>query len=91
MTRKAEAVDQRIDELVKSPLPHSFPDPLTPQYYLSSMATAEEMDVQVEKEDFEDALGRLVPSVSQDEMRHYEWVQREFKGYAINGDGHASS
>ncbi len=89
MTRKAENVDQRIKELNATLPPHAFPHPLTPQYYLSSMAEPEEIEVRVGKEDFEEALSRLVPSVSRGEMEHYARVQREFKGFAINGDGEA--
>ncbi|WVR00352.1 hypothetical protein IAU59_007495 [Kwoniella sp. CBS 9459] len=56
---------------------------ITPQYYLSKMANHEEMQVRVSIADFEGALGRLKPSVSEDEMRGYEAVQREFRGYEI--------
>ncbi|KAK8853094.1 hypothetical protein IAR55_003795 [Kwoniella newhampshirensis] len=56
---------------------------LTPQWYLSKMAKKEEVEVRVGKEDFEEALKKLVPSVSQDEMRHYERVQREFQSFGI--------
>jgi len=86
MTRKAEAVDSRIEELNSTPPPHKFPHPLTPQYYLSSMATPDGVEVRVGREDFEEALSKLVPSVSGGEMEHYESVQREFKGFAINGN-----
>jgi len=86
MTRKAEEVDKKIIELEESSGPHSWPKPLTPQYYLASMAKKEDLQVLVGKEDFEEALERLVPSVSKGEMEHYERVQREFKGFAI-GNG----
>lgn len=89
MTRKAEDVDRRIEELNATPSPHQFPHPLTPQYYLSSMATPEEIEVRVGQEDFKEALRRLVPSVSRGEMEHYERVQGEFKGFAINGSAKA--
>ena len=87
MTRKAGDVDRKIDELNRTPAPHRFPHPLTPQYYLSSIATADEIVVRVGREDFEEALQRLVPSVSRGEMEHYGRVQEEFKGFAINGTG----
>ncbi|KAK4689356.1 peroxin-6, partial [Tremellales sp. Uapishka_1] len=110
MTRKAEGVDAKIGEfatavtssadepvaalLNTSPAPHDFPYPLTPQYYLSTMAEPEDIEVRVSKEDFMVALEKLVPSVSRSEMDHYERVQREFKGFEIgNGNqvanGHA--
>nr|XP_018260747.1 uncharacterized protein I303_06463 [Kwoniella dejecticola CBS 10117]OBR82905.1 hypothetical protein I303_06463 [Kwoniella dejecticola CBS 10117] len=56
---------------------------ISTQYYLSKMATKEETQVKVTFEDFEKALEKLKPSVSEDELRHYERVQREFKNYNI--------
>jgi len=83
MTRKAEEVDMRIAELNATPPPHSFPYPLTPQYYLASMAKPDEIEVKVGKGDFMGALEKLVPSVSADEMSHYRSVQQQFKGFEI--------
>jgi peroxin-6 len=83
MTRKAEEVDRKIAELNAGPGPFDFPHPLTPQYYLASMASKEEIEVKVGREDFLGALEKLVPSVSADEMAHYERVQGQFKGYEI--------
>lgn len=48
---------------------------LTPQYYLSELATAQEIEVLVSQSDFEHALAELVPSVSEAEMAHYREVQ----------------
>lgn len=56
--------------------PHPYP--LTPQYYLSEIATEEEIAVLVGVADFEDALRELVPSVSGAEMEHYRRVQAQF-------------
>lgn len=51
---------------------------MTPQYYLSEIATAAEIDILVSQQDFEAALAELVPSVSQHEMAHYAQVQQKF-------------
>jgi peroxin-6 len=85
MTRKAEAVDERIRQLdgITSMEDKKWPHPLTPQYYLGNMATEDEIEVRVGKEDFVEALRKLVPSVSAGEMEHYERVQGEFKGFEI--------
>ena len=48
---------------------------LTPQAYLSEMASPQEIEVLVSQPDFELALSELVPSVSEAEMAHYEYVQ----------------
>jgi peroxin-6 len=59
------------------PLPsHIYP--ITPQYYLAEMATDEDTDITVTREDFISALKELVPSVSQTEMEHYRQVQKRF-------------
>lgn len=86
MTRVAEEVDKRVEELDAAPLPRAYPKPLTAQYYLASMATSAETDVVVGESDFLHALERLQPSVSGDEMAHYRRVQDEFKGFNIGGD-----
>lgn len=83
MTRKAEQVDKRIEALNALPPPREFPHPLTPQYYLASMATPEEIEVRVGREDFMESLEKLVPSVSREEMEHYKRVQGQFKGFEI--------
>lgn len=73
-----------LAELNALPPPYSHPHPLTPQYYLTEMATPEETDVLVSRADFEHALHELVPSVSQEEMEHYAEVQRKFASDTIN-------
>lgn len=57
---------------------------MTPQYYLSVLATPSEIDVSVNQVDFERALDELVPSVSQGEMEHYKRVQSMFSAETIN-------
>ncbi|WVR07789.1 hypothetical protein IAU60_004832 [Kwoniella sp. DSM 27419] len=89
MTRCASAVDDKITRLNEETRGHErqWVGDLTPQLYLSKMATEEEVKVRVTQEDFEQALERLVPSVSGEEMAHYERVQREFKGFSIGNKG----
>jgi peroxin-6 len=67
-----------IDELNKGPRDTRHPYPMTPQYYLSELATPQEILVTVTHEDFSLALRNLVPSVSQAEMDHYAQVQKRF-------------
>lgn len=52
--------------------------PITPQYYLAEMATAEDTDVIVAYEDFTAALKELTASVSSSEMEHYRRIQQRF-------------
>nr|AXF50743.1 AAA protein [Inonotus obliquus] len=78
MVRKAQSVEATLDRINRE---RSIPNqhyPLTPQYYLSEMASSSETDVVVSLEDFGDALRELVPSVSQAEMDHYREIQKRF-------------
>lgn len=78
MTRKASEVDQRIADINATPGPKGHPSPLTAQYYLAEMAQPEEIEVKVNRQDFELALKELTPSVSEQEMQHYREVQAKF-------------
>ena len=78
MTRKASEVDARIEAINATPGPKSHPHPLTAQYYLAEMASADEIEVRVNRRDFELALHELTPSVSEQEMQHYREVQAKF-------------
>ncbi|KAL5635337.1 hypothetical protein ACGC1H_004207 [Rhizoctonia solani] len=84
MARKAEDIERRVDEInAEPPLPeHSYP--MTAQYYLAELATPAETDVLVNGDDFERALGELVPSVSTSELEHYREVQQKFASSTIN-------
>lgn len=59
------------------------PHPMTPQYYLAELAKPEEISVLVGKQDFENALRELVPSVSTGELEHYAAVQVRFANETI--------
>ncbi|CAE6485565.1 unnamed protein product [Rhizoctonia solani] len=84
MARKAEEIERRVAEInAAPPLPeHSYP--MTAQYYLAELATAAEIDVLVNQDDFERALSELVPSVSASELEHYREVQQKFASSTIN-------
>ena len=66
------------------PPPHKHPWPLTPRYYLAEMAAPSELEVVVQRDDFEAALKDLVPSVSAEEMAHYAQVQKQFSKVTMN-------
>jgi peroxin-6 len=72
--------------LETTPEPRSFPKPLTPQYYLSAMAKPEEIQVVVTEQDFMSALEELVPSVSLEDIQHYESVRQKFSSVTLNSD-----
>lgn len=80
MSRKAEALEAKLTVLNSEPAgpDDHYPRPLTSQYYLAELASAEDIDVLVSQADFDRALQSLVPSVSQSEMDHYAHVQQRF-------------
>jgi len=51
---------------------------MTPQYFLSELASPDDLLVAVSQVDFDNALVTLVPSVTQAEMEHYARVQQHF-------------
>jgi len=76
MSRTAKEVDEKIAHLNNAPGSRDYPSPLTPQYFLTEMASPEDLHVLVSQEDFDRALKDLIPSVSQSEMDHYASIQR---------------
>ena len=63
---------------------HLHPRPVSAEYYLAELASAEDTAVQVSQEDFDRALLSLVPSVSQAEMGHYKQIQKHFSQGAVD-------
>ncbi|KAF6764934.1 P-loop containing nucleoside triphosphate hydrolase protein [Ephemerocybe angulata] len=59
MSRKAMALETKIAELNNGPRDSRHPYPITPQYYLSELATPEEILVTVNYDDFSLALQNL--------------------------------
>lgn len=87
MTRKAatieetiQALNSRNEEERKEEKHHPFP--LTTLYYLDEMADPDSLNIKVSKQDFEEALKELIPSVSMQEMQHYRQVQAKFSSPA---------
>jgi peroxin-6 len=78
MSRKAEALETKLAQLNSQPGLDDHPRPLTSQYYLAELASAEDIEVLVSQSDFDRALQSLVPSVSQSEMEHYAHIQQRF-------------
>ncbi len=46
-------------------------EPSSMQHYLENICTEEDIQVQVELVDFEQALSKLIPSVNQEELDRY--------------------
>ncbi|KAI9269003.1 P-loop containing nucleoside triphosphate hydrolase protein [Phascolomyces articulosus] len=78
MTRVADTIEAKVNQMNEEEHP-DLPSPVTAQYYLSRLATPEEIMVQVEEIDFVNALNELVPSVSATELEHYSKVRERFE------------
>lgn len=78
MTRVAESIEAKVQQLNKEQRP-DLPSPVTAQYYLSRLATPEEIMVQVQEIDFINAMNELVPSVSATELAHYQRIREKFE------------
>ena len=80
VTRRASSVDSKLRTLNNSRASASPPlAPLTVASYFDYHASPEDTEVVVEKEDFENAVRELVPSVSVKELEHYSRVRRTFE------------
>ncbi|KAF1949431.1 AAA-domain-containing protein [Byssothecium circinans] len=75
ITRQARAVDEKVKIYNASHTPQ-----ITIAYFFDHLATDEDTAVMVTEQDFIDAHRELVPSVSADELRHYDRVRRTFEG-----------
>ena len=75
VTRQARAVDAKVQEYNNSHTPT-----ITIAYFFDHLATEQDTAVMVTEQDFIEAHKELVPSVSADELRHYQRVRNTFEG-----------
>jgi peroxin-6 len=75
ITRQARAVDEKVKAYNATHQP-----PITVAYFFDHLATEEDTAVMVTEQDFIEANRELVPSVSADELKHYERVRNTFEG-----------
>ncbi|KAM0714866.1 hypothetical protein Q7P37_009330 [Cladosporium fusiforme] len=79
VTRSARQVDDRVSEVnAQRATQHKLP--VTVAGFFDHHATPADLEVQVEEQDFELARKELVPSVSYEELKHYERVRDQFEG-----------
>lgn len=81
ITRSARLVDARVAEINRdraAEVPSK--SPITIAYFFDHFASEEYTQVVVTEEDFFGAQKELVPSVSAEELGHYERVRKEFEG-----------
>jgi peroxin-6 len=75
VTRQARAVDRKVAEYNANHSPT-----ISIAYFFDHLAQEEDTAVMVTEQDFIDAHQELVPSVSADELRHYQTVRATFEG-----------
>jgi len=80
ITRAATAVDAKVAAHNARLPPKSQHQPISIAHFFDHYATDEDTDVVVTEEDFAQARRELVPSVSVEELGHYERVRRTFEG-----------
>jgi peroxin-6 len=81
ITRQAGAVDEKVKAYNATHSP-----PITIAYFFDHFAKEEDTAVMVTEQDFIDAHRELVPSVSADELGHYERVRKTFEGVGKKED-----
>jgi peroxin-6 len=94
VTRQARAVDKKVQEYNATHTPT-----ITVAHFFDHLSTEEDTAVMVTEQDFIEAHNELVPSVSADELRHYQRVRATFEGSgkkedppaATNGNGPVQS
>lgn len=79
VTRSARQVDDRVAAVNAERAAHNKA-PVTIAGFFDHHATPADLEVQVEEQDFELARKELVPSVSHEELKHYERVRDQFQG-----------
>jgi len=75
ITRQARAVDEKVKTHNATHTPN-----ITIAYFFDHLAADEDTAVMVTEDDFVEAHKELVPSVSADELRHYDTVRKSFEG-----------
>jgi peroxin-6 len=84
VTRQARAVDKKVQEHNATHSPT-----ISIAYFFDHLATDEDTAVMVTEQDFIGAHQELVPSVSADELRHYQRVRATFEGAGKKEDAPA--
>ena len=75
ITRQARAVDKKVKEYNDT-----HDQKISIAYFFDHLATEEDTAVMVTEQDYMEAHKELVPSVSADELRHYDRVRTTFEG-----------
>ncbi|KAI7235594.1 AAA-domain-containing protein [Hortaea werneckii] len=90
VTRSARAVDDKLAAINTERLSKGQ-SKASVAYYFDHYATDEDTDVLVTQDDFMLAKKELVPSVSVDELKHYERVRNTFEGSTKKDDNQTAT
>jgi len=89
VTRSARLVDDKLAEINTERVARGQ-STASVAYYFDHYATNEDTEVSVMEEDFLQAKRELVPSVSVEELQHYERVRSTFEGGAKKYDNQSN-
>ncbi|KAI7612350.1 AAA-domain-containing protein [Hortaea werneckii] len=89
VTRSARAVDDKL-AVINTERLSKGQSKASVAYYFDHYATDEDTDVLVTQDDFMLAKRELVPSVSVDELKHYERVRNTFEGSTKKDENQSS-
>ncbi|KAI7630665.1 AAA-domain-containing protein, partial [Hortaea werneckii] len=89
VTRSARAVDDKL-AVINTERLSKGQSKASVAYYFDHYATDEDTDVLVTQDDFMLAKRELVPSVSVDELKHYERVRNTFEGSTNKDENHSA-
>ncbi|KAI7248574.1 AAA-domain-containing protein, partial [Hortaea werneckii] len=89
VTRSARAVDDKL-AVINTERLSKGQSKASVAYYFDHYATDEDTDVLVTQDDFMLAKKELVPSVSVDELKHYERVRNTFEGSTKKDDNQSA-
>ncbi|KAI5291288.1 peroxisomal assembly protein [Ascosphaera aggregata] len=82
VTRKANAVDERIKKLAEEGVVGPAGGPVSTAWFFDHLATPDDISVMVSEDDFSEAQAELVASVSAKELEHFERIRRQFESNA---------
>lgn len=90
ITRAANTIDSRVESINRERLERGQ-NKISTANYFDHYSKEADLEVSVTEEDFTKARQELAPSVSLDELRHYERVRNAFEGTTTQSNQHSQS
>ena len=78
ISRSITSIDNKVSLYNQTRDKSEYPEPITPQFYMENIAKKQDLNPCVTQSDFLYALERLNPSVSLQELKRYDEIQKRF-------------